>query len=222
MCPKCNAAAFKRSSTKTKIERLYRDKTGKVPYRCHECNYRKVIDPSYLHYPSKPKEQRPEEHEEFDFEVELPDSLIGEVERQMSRQEDETAHTDPEPKKSHYNRRRTPSYRRDRLQKEVHKEEEELESPLPKKPEPELSGDLADMFTDEEGGSEKTSSTVTHSSRRMGSKGKHPRLNCPDCGADSVYRSHSKSAFEDLRKKMTDKRLYRCHRCSWRGWLPTA
>ncbi len=42
---------------------------------------------------------------------------------------------------------------------------------------------------------------------------------CPKCQAPALRRSHSTSTFEKYRKARTNKRIYRCHACSWRGWL---
>jgi UDP-GlcNAc:undecaprenyl-phosphate GlcNAc-1-phosphate transferase len=42
---------------------------------------------------------------------------------------------------------------------------------------------------------------------------------CPSCRTAEVHRSKSKNIVERLRKLRTDKRLYRCDACGWRGWL---
>jgi hypothetical protein len=41
---------------------------------------------------------------------------------------------------------------------------------------------------------------------------------CPKCGSPRVHRSRARSALERLRKRLTEKRLHRCHDCGWRGW----
>ena len=41
---------------------------------------------------------------------------------------------------------------------------------------------------------------------------------CPDCGYQ-LHRSHSRSVYEKFIKLVSRQRLYRCHECSWRGWL---
>ncbi len=43
---------------------------------------------------------------------------------------------------------------------------------------------------------------------------------CPKCGDLSLHRSHTRNILEDLRKQFSRKRVYRCSRCQWRGWLP--
>jgi hypothetical protein len=41
---------------------------------------------------------------------------------------------------------------------------------------------------------------------------------CPKCG-NHLHRSHSRSFSEKLIKVFSRLKLYRCHECSWRGWL---
>lgn len=42
---------------------------------------------------------------------------------------------------------------------------------------------------------------------------------CPTCASDTVYRSHIRSGLEQIRRKVSSTRPYRCHACGWRGWL---
>lgn len=41
---------------------------------------------------------------------------------------------------------------------------------------------------------------------------------CPTCG-NHLHRSHSRGFSEKLIKGLSRSKLYRCHECSWRGWL---
>lgn len=41
---------------------------------------------------------------------------------------------------------------------------------------------------------------------------------CPRCGSKRVYPSRHRGFTERLRQVFTDRRPYRCHECSWRGW----
>jgi hypothetical protein len=41
---------------------------------------------------------------------------------------------------------------------------------------------------------------------------------CPKCNSGSIHRSHAKTTWEGWRQTLTGKRLYRCRKCSWRGW----
>jgi UDP-GlcNAc:undecaprenyl-phosphate GlcNAc-1-phosphate transferase len=48
---------------------------------------------------------------------------------------------------------------------------------------------------------------------------------CPTCGSFKVHRSHVASPTERVRKRLSQKRLFRCEACGWRGWrdlVPTA
>lgn len=42
---------------------------------------------------------------------------------------------------------------------------------------------------------------------------------CPHCNAPALRRSHTHSRFEVRRKEISGKRPFRCHVCSWRGWI---
>jgi UDP-GlcNAc:undecaprenyl-phosphate GlcNAc-1-phosphate transferase len=41
---------------------------------------------------------------------------------------------------------------------------------------------------------------------------------CPTCGSIHLHRSHVRKITERVRKRLTDKRLFRCDECGWRGW----
>ncbi len=41
---------------------------------------------------------------------------------------------------------------------------------------------------------------------------------CPTCGSQHLHRSHSRKMVERMRKRLTEKRLFRCEECGWRGW----
>jgi UDP-GlcNAc:undecaprenyl-phosphate GlcNAc-1-phosphate transferase len=41
---------------------------------------------------------------------------------------------------------------------------------------------------------------------------------CPSCTGHSLYRSHVRTLSERVRKRLTDKRPFRCQNCGWRGW----
>ena len=45
---------------------------------------------------------------------------------------------------------------------------------------------------------------------------------CPKCSSENIHRSRHRSRWESLRKSLSNKRLYRCHDCSWRGWLTSS
>ena len=41
---------------------------------------------------------------------------------------------------------------------------------------------------------------------------------CPKCESNRVRRSRAKGFFERLRRDFSQKKLFRCHACGWRGW----
>ena len=43
---------------------------------------------------------------------------------------------------------------------------------------------------------------------------------CPTCGGGGVHRSRTRSIAERVKKTTTTERLFRCHDCGWRGWMP--
>jgi len=47
----------------------------------------------------------------------------------------------------------------------------------------------------------------------------HDSQPCPSCKGWRVHRSKGRNLYERVRKSRTDRRLYRCEECGWRGWL---
>ena len=47
----------------------------------------------------------------------------------------------------------------------------------------------------------------------------HDSQPCPSCKGWRVHRSKARNIYERVRKSRTDRRLYRCEECGWRGWL---
>jgi predicted RNA-binding Zn-ribbon protein involved in translation (DUF1610 family) len=42
---------------------------------------------------------------------------------------------------------------------------------------------------------------------------------CPSCGSRELHRSRARTLAERVRRNHSDKRLFRCEQCDWRGWL---
>jgi FlaA1/EpsC-like NDP-sugar epimerase len=42
---------------------------------------------------------------------------------------------------------------------------------------------------------------------------------CPSCGAVTLYRSKARGLAEQMRRSVSQQRLFRCTTCDWRGWL---
>ncbi len=215
-CPKCKALAFKRSNTKSGFERLVRQYSTKVPFRCHSCGYRALIDQNSLRYPVG-SQQEFESHEDFDSNIKLPDIQISKPNRFS------VDHTDGGARASSQQQPQMEPLREPLLPET---KEESAEMPIPDGSFPSIQAqqqtetdspaekpDLHDVFPefDETDDSE-------HPSNQW--RNKEHRILCPSCGEYSLYRSHSRTMAEAIRKKLTSKRTYRCHKCNWRGWLP--
>ena len=41
---------------------------------------------------------------------------------------------------------------------------------------------------------------------------------CPRCGSNRVHRSRARTFWERFRRDFSQKRLFRCDACLWRGW----
>ncbi|MBI2833572.1 MAG: hypothetical protein HYX76_03990 [Acidobacteria bacterium] len=41
---------------------------------------------------------------------------------------------------------------------------------------------------------------------------------CPNCGSENIHRSRSRTLVERFWKRVGTERLFRCHKCGWRGW----
>jgi hypothetical protein len=50
------------------------------------------------------------------------------------------------------------------------------------------------------------------------SESKHHGRTCVSCGSSRVHRLRSTSLLDQLRKRLTTKRLCECSTCGWRGW----
>jgi FlaA1/EpsC-like NDP-sugar epimerase len=44
-------------------------------------------------------------------------------------------------------------------------------------------------------------------------------VTCHTCGSGHLYRLHARTLFERAVRAMSDKRLFACDECNWRGWL---
>lgn len=42
---------------------------------------------------------------------------------------------------------------------------------------------------------------------------------CPKCKVLALRRSHTRTKFERFKREHSGMRIFRCHACSWRGWL---
>lgn len=45
-------------------------------------------------------------------------------------------------------------------------------------------------------------------------------INCPSCGEYRLHQSRARNNMEKMMKRFLPYKLYRCHNCNWRGWIP--
>lgn len=43
---------------------------------------------------------------------------------------------------------------------------------------------------------------------------------CPSCGEYRMHQSRARNTTEKLMKRLLPYKVYRCHNCNWRGWIP--
>lgn len=44
---------------------------------------------------------------------------------------------------------------------------------------------------------------------------------CPACREPALFRSRARTIVERVRRNLVSTKLHRCHKCGWRGWIPT-
>lgn len=203
-CPKCNAPDFKRSNTRSDVERLVRRFSTRTPYRCHKCSYRTLVDQTKLRYPAVSHKEF-EDHEDFSSKIEVPDVGINsidsrvhindlEIQPDVSADKENTVRDMPEPFSSGNEEKPTED-----MDVRADDSEKLLSSLFPK--------------IDER-------SVNVHYEDKVHGIGKHRHsTRCPSCGEFALHRSHARTLYEGLRKKVTSKRIFRCHDCDWRGWV---
>ncbi|MCB2206146.1 hypothetical protein KQI65_15495 [bacterium] len=213
LCPKCNAEALHRSHTHTVLEEKRKHVSTKRPYRCHECDWRGWLEESQLRYSASVVKAKVVSNHEQD--VEIPDiRLEGEdtLERRIATHREGASPSDAkkssdaknnsDAQKSSSGSEPGDKEERPSLADDAPTKEEDVELPKP----PEFDEASGKPLT------HKVNLAFHHHAR-------HTAKRCPGCGEASLFRSRSRNMSENLKKRFTNKRLYRCHRCGWRGWL---
>jgi hypothetical protein len=163
-----------------------------------------MVDQTKLRYPAKSHKEF-EEHEDFASKIEVPDVGINAIGSDKSsvktRNELENStrndSTDPEAPEVH-SPQDLEAPEEDQAKKGSDPEEK-LSSIFPKIEDRSIN----ERYVDKIHGVGKR----RHSTR------------CPSCGEFSLHRSHARNMAESLRKKLSSKRIFRCHECDWRGWV---
>lgn len=211
LCPKCNAEALHRSHAHSTLEEKRKQLSHKRPYRCHECQWRGWLEEAQLRYSAAVVKSRVVSNHAHD--VDIPDIALDE---DAEERHPSTAVPESREDGSHdAKRRRAPSKAAasGRGQKEA--------SPTPNENAAAMH-DASELSDEEQlpDFDDAASRVVTGKvDAAFHHQARHTEKRCPACDAAALFRSRSRSFGEGLRKKMTSKRLYRCHRCGWRGWL---
>ena len=215
LCPKCSAEALHRSHAHSHFEEKRKQLGSKRPYRCHECGWRGWLQEAQLRYSAAVVKARVVSNHSQD--VEIPDISLGDSEsrtltRNVSHRKDEADRSPGQPSSQEteaavdYEGKESGDFERPLRVEDAGGDEElrDEQNEIDKLPEfDEASGKPVTHKVD----------TAFHHHARHRSKA------CPGCGEGALYRSRARNFSENVKKKLTMKRLFRCHRCGWRGWL---
>jgi uncharacterized protein with PIN domain len=218
LCPKCNAEALHRSHAHSSLEEKRKKLSSKRPYRCHECQWRGWLEESQLRYSAAVVKARVVTNEEHD--VDIPDIALDDDGRETAaraRGADASADTaetqvsagrqapagDRKRGRGRNSGRGLHATGADRKKDAASSDNEDVSN-----------GERLPDFEESETRplARKVDTGFHHHAR-------HTAKRCPGCGEASLFRSRSRGFNESVKKRFTNKRLYRCHRCGWRGWL---
>jgi predicted RNA-binding Zn-ribbon protein involved in translation (DUF1610 family) len=204
ICPKCEEVSLRRSHTKTRFERFKREHSGMRIFRCQACGWRGWLDEAKLRY-SNVSDSKPTRILEQGLDV-IPDISLDTPERPSM------------PEKQHIpgseyrsgSAMRPPTLPDPENGRSTHGTEHLA---FPRHGLNEEHERLHDFEEDLKPHSQRESDEFHSHSRHKGKP-------CPQCGSFTLFRSRHRDWKEALRKQLTGKRPYRCHKCRWRGWLP--
>lgn len=206
ICPKCHEFSLQKSNARGAIEQFRKRHSNKRPYRCQKCNWRSWLKEQDLHYPTMKQlalirntpitslDLRPAT---FDIDDSFYDDAPSpKAERKKNQNNIQSADKKVEPLTRIEKIESQQSLDEAQSRIKVTSGNEDFDIALP----PERN--FADQFD--------------YSSKR---KYKGHIRECPVCGETSLHRSRSRGIMDTLKKKFTNKRVYRCNKCQWRGWL---
>ena len=199
ICPKCGQPALHRSRSRTSFEKLMRKYSFKRQFRCHACEWRGWLDETRLRYPAPPMTEAAPVRDPRDV---IPTfDLNGDI--PPVSPPTESARPAPFPG--------------------VETEQPRRESPHPGSTPGTPDSDRPHQdefhppdFYHEDRPADASYDVPVEDYRRHK---KRSGYDCPKCGSPSLFRSRHRGVMEMIRKNMSDKRPFRCHKCGWRGWL---
>ncbi len=207
-CPQCGEYEFHRSRARSKWEEFRKEYTQKRPYRCHSCNFRVWIDPVKLNYDYKQSddafsvEENPLPVPSFDLGY-VGDPVVSDVEVQPPHTVMHFDAKDPVDTPDAKDPVDTPDAKAPVETPDADENNDVWKYHIEFDP-----NDIREIRPYQTN----VDFIPHHRQSRHGRK-------CPACGRSTLFRSHSKNLAERVRKKMTSRRIYRCHNCNWRGWL---
>ncbi|MBN1448118.1 MAG: hypothetical protein JXA28_09320 [Bacteroidetes bacterium] len=213
LCPTCNTPALYRSHTTSALEERRKKIGGKRPFRCHECGWRGWLDETSLRYATRDLKQKSRTAAQQD--ADIPEISLEEPLPAITPDRDTTTLEMTETGRDNRTKEKTAPQSAAQTGSANGTHRPEQSRPDLEPPAPEVHGSESLPEFDEGSGrpvSQKVSLGFHHHAR-------HTVKACPKCAEPTLYRSRSRGFGELLRKKFTNKRPYRCHRCGWRGWM---
>ncbi len=218
LCPKCNAEALHRSHAHSTLEEKRKKLSSKRPYRCHECEWRGWLEESQLRYSAAMVKARIVTNEEHD--VDVPDIALDDeqapatipVQGLDASAQAEDAQTASGRQNSAGSRKRGRSRKSERGSRSATTEKKT--DAVSSEAESVSNGERLPDFDEAE-----SMPVARKVDRAFHHHARHTAKRCPGCGEPTLFRSRSRGFSESVKKRFTNKRLYRCHRCGWRGWL---
>lgn len=213
LCPKCGTARLHRSRSTSRAEEWRKKYSPKRPFSCQECGWRGWIDEAHLRYPMKvPGMQK--------LKVAGKDVPIPEIDLDVSVRTSRAQHPEQAESKLDGTQYGTGKASLDRSSLSGDGREDPVLGPASAASESarrEIEVEDVQYISSitGEGTRPFTSKVPDDFHRHAGNKASA----CPACGGYSLYRSHTRTWMESLRKSLTSKRPYRCHKCTWRGWI---
>lgn len=220
VCPECSAPALHRSRAKTIIERARKRYSRKRIFHCRACDWRGWIEETRLRYPIAELPRDPfmpaPANDDIPAVDIMPRDAVG-----RGRQDSGPSREIEVSAAFSIDFRDFGAAPGNEIPPETDLEEFGTDP----RPVPDLTEEARipsrQFDFDESMMEDRPTPTYSAVSEHYHSSPSLPNFCCPACGATALRRSHHRNIFEAIRKRITNSRAYRCHRCGWRGWVTT-